>query len=278
MSAIIIFIISGCLTQDYALPPMQIENPDILLTVLYQSPNAAVVPAVINRQGPFRCMIDSGSRGSVVSPSVADQLAPKERMDDEYLEGDRVSIRSWSVSGVAFIDFTAIVSDPGDVDCILGANALVDLVVGWRPTAGTLYLNADPLIDDGSSRIAIELSGGRPFISAVIGGRQTNAVLLAPGLPQSRILRGLADALGAADGATAVETTVSVNNEPARSLACPIIDEPATGLFHRTPDIVLGGDAFKDRLVIIDFPNASAYIILAPLDTGFIASPPASDR
>jgi hypothetical protein len=277
-SAMLLVFIGGCLTQDYSLPPLQIENPDILLTVQYQSANAAVVPAVINQQGPFRCMIDSGSRGCVVSPSVASLLAPKARADDEYLEGDLVAIRSWSVSGVALMDFTAVVSDPGDADCILGANALVDLVVGWRPTAGTVYLNADQLIDDDSPRVSVEFSGGRPSISAVIGGKQTNAVLLAPGLPQSRISRDFADALGAADGAKAIETTVSINGEKARSLTCPVINEPATGLFHRTPDIVLGGDAFRDRLVVIDFPNAAAYIINTPSDSGFTASPPAFDR
>ena len=165
-------IAGGCFTHDYALPPQQFENPGILLTVQCQSETAAIVSAVINRQGPFRCMIDSGSRGCVVSPSVAALISPNSRSDVEYSDGDLVSIQSWSVSGIALADFDAVVSDPGDVDCILGANALTDLVVAWHPSARVIYLNADALIVDESKRIDVDLSGGRPFITLVVGGRR----------------------------------------------------------------------------------------------------------
>jgi hypothetical protein len=267
LTSVSLFSLPGCLwLHSFAEPPQDVHLTGIETALPCETSRGAIVKAFINNKGPFRCLVDSGTRGCVLSLNVARQISLWQgfaEKDKDLKKGSLIEIDSWKVGNEVFGKFYAVIEDPGDVDCIMGANVMTGLSFGWDPGRKAVIINAG--IDSERQKpvsLPIHISGGRPFIEISINGKKTNAALLAPGFPQSQLSVDFAGDIGLSEtnvNSKQAQIIVDIQGLGKRNGDVPIVTETSTGIFHRKPDLRIASDILSFMYTIIDFKNERVY-------------------
>jgi predicted aspartyl protease len=166
-----------CLLQ--VLPPAGSATLD-----LTRKGHVLIVPDVyLNRQGPFRMMIDTGNASSLIRPQVAERLGvtPVYRVAWSTAAGEQTvpgilldEVRTGSVTR-ATVEALVIDGLAGGVDGVLGQSWLIhsDYLIDYRHRR--LVIGGDP--PAGGARHPLRYVEGRPAIHAEVDGRPAELVL-----------------------------------------------------------------------------------------------------
>jgi len=179
------------------LPPSDRETPNEDDATLLASPTTidhigrVVVPVMVNGQGPFRFIVDTGASHSTISPDLVRRLgltpgqAPSILLDGitgsaqvSAVTVDRLEAGRMSVEDVAL----PVVWAPlmAGADGILGAAGLSDqsLVVDFRRNRVVISATVEPAVRAAAMRIhAMRQTDGLMTVSTMVGGVRVRTVI-----------------------------------------------------------------------------------------------------
>jgi predicted aspartyl protease len=175
----------------------QLEKPVVVPAEL--ADHVMFVSAMINGQGPFRVMVDTGCSLTVLSPQLAMAVGAVRVSPEESLavalnglgnptEVERVALASIELDGVRFEGVPAVVSDTFDeisavdgrrVDAILGFPLFRDLFLGLDFPNHRMLLSREWPASVPKVRASLPVieQAGVPFISAQVQGRTVRLLI-----------------------------------------------------------------------------------------------------
>ena len=218
---------------------------------------------------PYVLVLDTGASITSLSSAAARELGvvPTGSMKiNTSIEAPTGTLRKLAISGVDHANLPIVIVDhpeaPSNAAGILGLDVLArhDIVVDFADNEFGVY-PAGTLVSSRADLVSIDYGkNGLILMDVVIDGRNAVPAMLDLGAPVSILNRRAGAMIGARGTATHIAPhTGEFKLVPVRALVRDVGTFKRLGFANR-PAIVLGADAFEDRVLAISYRDRVAFV------------------
>ncbi len=233
------------------------------------------VQVLINGQGPFTFLFDTGSSYTSISSKVI-EAAHIQVTADRGGYHDVLRVRKMRLGGLDISDLTAVRDDDFGVDGVFGFRAFGDMHLVFELAARQLLVSPDPVLPAGGFELPFTLDHNVPIIPVSVGTAQVGTLLdtgddayswevRSGDLQGTKLAHPPRPADSVLNGARSSSTYVSTLDGSVR-LGPLTIEQAAVGINDALPVPDLGVDYLKD--FNIEFDPKRMVITFQPVTAG----------